>query len=141
LILKPIIRLKDNISQIKRLIKGHFTFDISFRKTEMNYIMLEVMNKKPAVNKVHIAGRIGGTPTADSRIAVPSASWRTGSLSEIRPDNIYQPLCFMLREICNKCQCIFAISYTQADASACKRAKFLPMRNLSKGFLLCKKRK
>ena len=29
------------------------------------------MNEKPAVNKIHISAGFGGSPTADSRFAVP----------------------------------------------------------------------
>lgn len=41
-------------------------------------------------NKVHIAGQFGGTPSADCRF--PVSTYRTGTLSEIRPDKIYQSL-------------------------------------------------
>jgi len=46
--------------------------------------------KTQLLTKYIFQGGLGGTPTADSRIAVPSN--RTGMLSEIRPDNIYQPV-------------------------------------------------
>ncbi len=34
------------------------------------------MNEKPAVNKIHISAGFGGSPTADSRFAVPCPSDR-----------------------------------------------------------------
>jgi len=52
-------------------------------------------NKKPVVNTVHIAGR--GLVVRQLRIlATQFRVLRTGTLSEIRPDNMYQPLCRML---------------------------------------------
>ncbi|GET28190.1 hypothetical protein SD074_03920 [Prolixibacter sp. SD074] len=48
-------------------------------------------------NNVHIAGR--GSVVRQLRIlASQFRVLRTGTLSEIRPDNMYQPLCFMLRK-------------------------------------------
>ncbi len=48
-------------------------------------------NKKPAGNKVHIAGR--GSVVRQLRILISQFRvLRTGTLSEIRPDNMYQPL-------------------------------------------------
>ncbi len=45
----------------------------------------------PAPNKVHIAGR--GSVVRQLRILVSQFRvLRTGTLSEIRPDNMYQPL-------------------------------------------------
>ena len=47
--------------------------------------------KKSVGNKVHIAGR--GSVVRQLRIlASPFHVLRTGTLSEIRPDNMYQPL-------------------------------------------------
>ncbi len=48
-------------------------------------------------NTVHIAGR--GSVVRQLQILVSQFHvLRTGTLFEIRPDNMYQPLCFMLRE-------------------------------------------
>ena len=48
--------------------------------------------KKPLHNTVHIAGR--GLVVCQLRIlASQFRVLRTGTLSEIRPDNMYQPLC------------------------------------------------
>jgi len=50
-----------------------------------------IKKKKPGVNKVHIAGR--GSVVRQLRIlASQFRVLRTGTLSEIRPDNMYQPL-------------------------------------------------
>jgi hypothetical protein len=47
--------------------------------------------KMPVPNKVHIAGR--GSVVRQLRILVSQFRvLRTGTLSEIRPDNMYQPL-------------------------------------------------
>ncbi len=49
------------------------------------------MNKNRPYNKVHIAGR--GLVVRQLRIlASQFRVLRTGTLSEIRPDNMYQPL-------------------------------------------------
>jgi hypothetical protein len=48
-------------------------------------------------HKVHIAGR--GSVVRQLRILVSQFRvLRTGTLSEIRPDNMYQPLCRMLKK-------------------------------------------
>jgi len=53
-------------------------------------------NENPVVNKVHIAGR--GLVVRQLRILVSQFHvLRTGTLSEIRPDNMYQPLCATLK--------------------------------------------
>ena len=53
--------------------------------------------KKPGVNTVHIAGR--GSVVRQLRILVSQFRvLRTGTLSEIRPDNMYQPLPASLKE-------------------------------------------
>jgi hypothetical protein len=55
------------------------------------------MNKARGANTVHIAGR--GSVVRQLRIPVSQFRvLRTGTLSEIRPDNMYQPLCFMLKK-------------------------------------------
>jgi len=57
--------------------------------------------KKTMANKVHIAGR--GLVVRQLRILVSQFRvLRTGTLSEIRPDNMYQPLPFMLKKKKNK---------------------------------------
>ncbi len=54
------------------------------------------MNKNRTANTVHIAGR--GSVVRQLRIlASQFRVLRTGILSEIRPDNMYQPLAFMLK--------------------------------------------
>ena len=55
-------------------------------------------NKSATANKVHIAGR--GSVVRQLRIPVSQfrVLW-TGTLFEIRPDNMYQPLCFMPRAV------------------------------------------
>ncbi len=51
-------------------------------------------------NKVHIAGR--GSVVRQLRIlASQFRVLRTGTLSEIRPDNMYQPLGFMVKKFSN----------------------------------------
>ncbi len=51
--------------------------------------------KKTGVNKVHIAGR--GSVVRQLRILVSQFRvLRTGTLSEIRPNNMHQPLCKIL---------------------------------------------
>ena len=51
----------------------------------------------PAPNKVHIAGR--GSVVRQLRILVSQFHvLRTGTLSEIRPDNMYQPLCGIVKK-------------------------------------------
>ncbi len=54
------------------------------------YKIIELI-KKPAANKVHIAGR--GSVVCQLRILVSQfrVLW-TGTRSEIRPDNMYQPI-------------------------------------------------
>ena len=50
----------------------------------------------PGANKVHIAGR--GSVVRQLRIPVSQFRvLRTGTLSEIRPDNMYQPFAVILR--------------------------------------------
>ncbi len=44
------------------------------------------MNEKPAVNKIHISAGFGGSPTADSRFAVPCPA--DGQSHAIRNDNL-----------------------------------------------------
>ncbi len=52
-------------------------------------------NKKPVANTVHIAGR--GKVVHQLRILVSQFRvLRTGTLFEIRPDNMYQPLWVIL---------------------------------------------
>ena len=52
----------------------------------------------PAPNKVHIAGR--GSVVRQLRILVSQFRvLRTGTLSEIRPDNMYQPLAASRKKI------------------------------------------
>jgi len=54
-------------------------------------------NKNTVGNKVHIAGR--GSVVRQLRILVSQFRvLRTGTLSEIRPDNMYQPLPPILNE-------------------------------------------
>ena len=50
----------------------------------------------PAPNKVHIAGR-GSVVHQLWILASQFRVLRTGTLSEIRPDNMYQPLCAMVK--------------------------------------------
>ncbi len=54
------------------------------------------MNKNQELTKYITQGGFGGTPTADSRFTVPS--YRTGTLSEIRPDNMYLPLTTIVKK-------------------------------------------
>jgi hypothetical protein len=57
------------------------------------------MNKARGANKVHIAGR--GLVVRQLRILVSQFRvLRTGTLFEIRPDNMYQPLDFMQKKHC-----------------------------------------
>ena len=52
--------------------------------------------KNTSANNVHIAGR--GSVVCQLRILVSQFRvLRTGTLSEIRPDNMYQPLPVMLK--------------------------------------------
>ena len=58
-------------------------------------------NKNTSVNTVHIAGR--GLMVRQLRIlASQFRVLRTGTLSEIRPDNMYQPLCKILKNKTNE---------------------------------------
>ncbi len=53
--------------------------------------------EKTADNTVHIAGR--GLVVRQLRILASQIRvLRTGTLSEIRPDNMYQPLAFILKD-------------------------------------------
>ena len=55
----------------------------------------------PVCNKVHIAGR--GSVVRQLRILVSQFRvLRTGTLFEIRPDNMYQPLCAILKQRISK---------------------------------------
>lgn len=59
------------------------------------------MNKKPTHNTVHIAGR--GSVVRQLRILVSQFHvLRTGTLFEIRPDNMYQPLQASLKRVPDK---------------------------------------
>ena len=42
------------------------------------------MNKKPAVNKIHISAGFGGSPTADSRFAVPCPTGQERAPKSVR---------------------------------------------------------
>ncbi len=56
---------------------------------------INIKNSVP--NTVHIAGR--GSVVCQLRILVSQFRvLRTGTLSEIRPDNMYQPLAFILKD-------------------------------------------
>ncbi len=42
------------------------------------------MNEKPAVNKIHISAGFGGSPTADSRFAVPCPTGQERAPKSVR---------------------------------------------------------
>ncbi len=55
---------------------------------------------KTTANTVHIAGR-GSVVRQLQILASQFRVLRTGTLSEIRPDNMYQPLCPMIKKTTN----------------------------------------
>jgi hypothetical protein len=59
------------------------------------------MNKKTGANKVHIAG-LGSVVRQLRILASQFRVLRTGTLSEIRPDNMYQPLAASLKSVLHK---------------------------------------
>ncbi len=58
-----------------------------------------INNKSRTANKEHIAGR--GSVVRQLRLLISQFRvLRTGTLSEIRPDNMYQPLCLIIKKPC-----------------------------------------